>query len=146
MSVYSQQHSSPTPTHYAAGSSPSRQFESPSSSSLTHGAPNHHHISAEMAFCQLDPYRDDLAQQRSMQLLNNIIGEQDDAIPSPGRKSAGEKAPKKLAETTRKMPEDKRDDPNDPETIAGMKCQLDVEREIWARKRALFLLEHGPLS
>jgi len=50
--------------------------------------------------------------------------------------------PELLAETTRpraKTAEDVRD----PETVAGMKCHLDIEREQWARAKALRLLNCG---
>lgn len=45
-------------------------------------------------------------------------------------------APPVLAETTRKPKERTAEDLRDPETIPGMKCQLDLEREVWAQKTA----------
>jgi hypothetical protein len=48
-----------------------------------------------------------------------------------------------LAETTRKrtMTEEDAIDPDD--TVASMKCQIDIEREIWAQKQALKLMGFG---
>jgi hypothetical protein len=51
-----------------------------------------------------------------------------------------------LAETTRK-PRDKRpEDVRDPETVAGMKCQLDIDREMAAKKKALHLMNFGSIA
>jgi hypothetical protein len=52
-------------------------------------------------------------------------------------------AQKKLAETTRPPRALTADDLRDPETISGMKCQMDWDRQKWAEKRALSLLESG---
>jgi len=46
----------------------------------------------------------------------------------------------KMAETTRKPRALTEDDVRDPESISGMKCKLDWEREEWAKKKALKLL------
>jgi hypothetical protein len=53
------------------------------------------------------------------------------------------RAPKKLAETTRRPRALTPDDVMDPESISGMKCQMDWDRQKWAEKRALSLLESG---
>jgi hypothetical protein len=52
-------------------------------------------------------------------------------------------AHKKLAESTRRPRAITADDVRDPETIAGMKCQMDWDRQKWAEKKALSLLESG---
>jgi hypothetical protein len=44
------------------------------------------------------------------------------------------------ATTTRKI--QKTGDVRDPETIAGMKCQLDIEREMLATQKALKLVDY----
>eukprot|EP00522_Entomoneis_paludosa_P007410 CAMPEP_0172455222 /NCGR_PEP_ID=MMETSP1065-20121228/11958_1 /TAXON_ID=265537 /ORGANISM="Amphiprora paludosa, Strain CCMP125" /LENGTH=146 /DNA_ID=CAMNT_0013207681 /DNA_START=59 /DNA_END=499 /DNA_ORIENTATION=- len=141
-------HQSPTPMHYGTPPGSQQSFHSPSQHSLagsSQGSTSSHN-GAEMAFVQLDPQSEDLAQQRSMALLNGLVssGVQEKPPRSLSSTRPRTKPEPKLAETTRPLKE--QDDPNDPETIAGMKCQLDVERENWARKRALFLLEGGHFS
>jgi hypothetical protein len=48
-----------------------------------------------------------------------------------------------LAESTRRPRAKTADDFRDPETVAGMKCQVDIEREKIAKKKALQLLSYG---
>lgn len=50
-----------------------------------------------------------------------------------------------LAESSRPPKPKTPEDVKDPETIAGMKCQLDIDREKAAQARALSLLEYGYL-
>jgi hypothetical protein len=47
--------------------------------------------------------------------------------------------------TSRKKPELTPEDVQDPETVSGMKCQLDLDRQKWAEKMALRqLAEYKP--
>jgi len=58
------------------------------------------------------------------------------------KKLVADKRPEDMATTTRKKkltPEDVRD----PETVAGMKCELDHDREKWAEKKALKLVYYN---
>lgn len=52
-------------------------------------------------------------------------------------------SPEQMAESTRKPRERTAEDVRDPETVAGMKCEHDIEREEWAKKRALWLMTFG---
>jgi hypothetical protein len=51
-----------------------------------------------------------------------------------------------LAESTRRPRAKTADDVRDPETVAGMKCQVDIEREKIAKKKALQLLSYGCMA
>jgi hypothetical protein len=54
--------------------------------------------------------------------------------------------PEELAESTRRKPRAlTEDDIRDPETIAGMKGNLHLEREEWAKNRALWLMGFGSI-
>lgn len=59
---------------------------------------------------------------------------------SQPKKLVSEKKMEKMATTTRKI-KVKPEDVRDPETVAGMKCELDIEREKHAEKIALKLVE-----
>ena len=62
---------------------------------------------------------------------------------SPLKAYHASKKPRKLAETTRKFTPKVEEDANDPETIAGMKGPVEVEREKVARARAALMLQKG---
>jgi hypothetical protein len=49
----------------------------------------------------------------------------------------------KMAESTRPRKAKTAEDVRDPETVRGMKCQLDIDREKWAEAKALRLLQEG---
>jgi hypothetical protein len=48
-----------------------------------------------------------------------------------------------MAESTRPRKPLTAEDVRDPETVAGMKCQLDIDREKWAEAKALRLMQDG---
>ena len=50
-----------------------------------------------------------------------------------------------LAESSRKITKTA-EDVRDPETVAGMKCQMDIEREERAKKRALQMMKYGMIA
>ena len=50
-----------------------------------------------------------------------------------------------LAESSRKVIK-KENNPRDPETIAGMKCDLEIEREERAKDRALRMMKYGKIA
>jgi vacuolar-type H+-ATPase subunit F/Vma7 len=51
-----------------------------------------------------------------------------------------------MAESTRRPRAKTAEDVRDPETVAGMKCQMDIEREKKAQKKALQLLNYGCIA
>jgi hypothetical protein len=51
-----------------------------------------------------------------------------------------------MAETTRKTRSPTEEDVRDPETVSGMKCQLDWDRQKEAQIKALKLLSAGPVA
>lgn len=121
-------------------------YEYPTSASVSthgsHGSTPSQRASTE-AFVEVNSQRDASAKVKSMDLLNSLVNQQDsEGNLAAARGSDGKTDWNQMAESTRKV-KNAVEDRNDLTTFASMKSQLDVEREQWAKKRALFLLEGG---
>jgi hypothetical protein len=84
--------------------------------------------------------RDYLKEQKEKAALRAQIKEDLErySVPTPKKLVVPHK--EKLAVSTRAKKPLTLDDIRDPESICGMKCQLDLDREAWARSKALKLM------